>query len=148
MDASSLLDRSLTLMRGQGERVTAPRERVLRAVITLGGHPDADQVHTAVQQDGGAHLATTYRTLQHLCRLGLLEHVHSDHAPVRYHLAPQVTGVTHGHAACRSCGTVIDIPAEQLSAVRDHLHGRGFEMDLGHSALSGTCGACAQGGDG
>lgn len=137
------VEQALVLLRERGDRVTEPRRRVLEALASLPGHPDVTEVHAAVQQLGPTHLATTYRALEHLCAVGILTHVHLDHAPARYHFAAQVTGVAHAHAACRGCGSVLDLPTEVLQPAREHLEARGYRPHLGHTALSVTCPDCA-----
>lgn len=143
MDATELTERAVQLLRARGGRVTQPRRQVIRAVVSLGGHPDASEIHEAVQVDGPVHLATTYRTLEQLCHLGLLQHVHLDHAQARYHLSPEITGPEHVHAACRVCNAVTDLPAGLLAEVAEHLRSRGFEPDFAHTALSVRCPDCA-----
>lgn len=140
--------RALELLRSQGERVTGPRRRVLRAVARLGGHPDIGQIHAAVQQEAPTHLATTYRALEHLSGAGVLTHVHVDHATARYHLAPVTGSTPHVHAACRECGDVLDLPAQLLAPAAEHLRARGYAPDFSHTALSVTCPACLAGQEG
>lgn len=134
--------RALELLRGQGQRVTGPRRRVLRAVARLGGHPDIGQIHAAVQQEAPTHLATTYRALEHLSATGVLTHVHVDHATARYHLAPATGSAPHLHAACRGCGHVLDLPTELLTPAAEHLQALGYAPGFSHTALSVTCPAC------
>lgn len=143
MDPDELAGRAVELLRARGARVTQPRRQVIRAVASLGGHPDASEVHEAVQQEGPVHLATTYRALEQLCQAGVLQHVHLDHGQARYHLSPEVTGPEHVHAACRGCSTVTDLPTDLLADAADHLRRLGLEPDFAHTALSVVCADCA-----
>lgn len=143
MDATELTERAVGLLRARGGRVTQPRRQVIRAVAGLGGHPDASEVHETVQRDGPVHLATTYRALEQLCQVGVLQHVHLDHGQARYHLSPEVTGPEHVHAACRGCNAVTDLPTDLLADAADHLRGLGLEPDFAHTALSVVCADCA-----
>lgn len=143
MDTTELAERAVRLLRARGGRVTQPRRQVIRAVVRLGGHPDAGEIHEAVQEEGPVHLATTYRSLEQLCQAGILQHVHVDHGQARYHLSPQVTGPEHVHAACRGCSTVTDLPTDLLADAADHLRRLGLEPDFAHTALSVVCADCA-----
>lgn len=142
MHVDELVDRALTLLRSRGERVTAPRRRVVAALASLEGHPDLTAIHTAAQSLGGSHLATTYRTLEHLSSHGVVAHVHLDHGPPRFHFSAAVTGVEHAHAVCRRCARVFDLPADVLDGARAHLQSLGCRPHLEHAALSVTCGSC------
>ena len=144
MDATELTERAVRLLRDRGGRVTQPRRQVIRAVVGLGGHPDVNEIHEAVQEEGPVHLATTYRTLEQLCHFGLLQHVHLDHAQTRYHLSPEVTGPEHIHAACIRCNAVTDLPASLLLDAANHLRRRGFAPAFAHTALSVVCPDCAR----
>ncbi len=136
------MGRALAMVRESGGRVTRPREHILRTVVHLGGHPTAAQIHAALGGEGAPHLSTTYRALESLCAIGALSHVHVDHGEPGFHLSAQVTGSPHVHAACSTCATVIDLPAEVVEPVADYLRDNGFEPRLGHSALSVRCPRC------
>jgi len=129
-------------LRRRGQRVTRPRLAVIRALADLDGHPGADTVATAVAAGPDAvHRATVYRTLDTLAELGVVTHVHSSHGTTAYHLAD--LGEPHLHARCRTCGTVVDLPGDLLDDVTDRVgRSTGFELEAGHLALTGLCGAC------
>ncbi|WP_022924434.1 Fur family transcriptional regulator [Serinicoccus marinus] len=143
MHHPDLVAEAVALLRRRGGRLTAAREQILGALARLGGHPTAAQIHEALGEEGAPHLSTTYRTLESLCAVGVLSHVHVDHAEPGFHFSAEVTGRPHAHAACSACGTVVDLPAEVVAPVADHLRSLGFEPRLGHSALSVTCPRCA-----
>jgi Fe2+ or Zn2+ uptake regulation protein len=81
-----------------------------------------------------------YRTLDTLAELGVVEHVHLGHGPAVYHL----TQDPHHHLICRSCGAVVEAPANLLTGVAKRVRDQyGFALDAKHFALSGRCSACA-----
>ena len=90
------------------------------------------------------HRASVYRTLEALCEMGVVQHVHTGHGGAAYHLIEDDD--VHLHAQCRQCGALLDVPIEGLSAVAQRLRRKhGFALDPGHVALSGTCRDCRQG---
>ncbi len=135
------VDDALAALRLRGERVTHARTAVVEALVALPDHPTAEQVVARVEAvDSSVHRATVYRVLDTLSELGIVSHVHVGHGATSYHLAEQ----SHVHGHCRSCGAVVDLPEDVLTAVRERLHTEhGFELDPAHIALSGRCAACA-----
>ena len=127
-------------LRGAGGRITSARRAVLHALATLPHHPDAETIAAAARAiDPGVHLATVYRTLDALERLGVIQHVHLGHGRSTYHLATEA----HHHAVCDGCGLVIELddgPLRALAADVETTHG--FRVDTHHFALVGTCSAC------
>ncbi|GHJ15080.1 Fur family transcriptional regulator [Micromonospora sp. AKA38] len=141
MSESSLAE----LLRSRGLRLTAQRQLVLKAVLDL-GHATPEQVHTAVREvAAGVNITTIYRTLELLERLGLVTHTHLSHGSPTYHAAGEHE---HVHLVCRECGAIDEISPEMLGPLADQLAGqRGFQVDIGHVALFGVCGRCAQDGE-
>ncbi|ANS78688.1 Transcriptional regulator, FUR family [Serinicoccus hydrothermalis] len=144
MREEELVDRARTMVRGGGGRLTRPREQILRTLARLGGHPTAGQIHAALGEEDAPHLSTTYRTLESLCAVGVLSHVHVDHGEPTFHFSAAVSGRPHVHAACSGCGSVVDLPTEVVAPVADYLRDNGYEPHLGHTALSVTCPECAR----
>jgi Fur family transcriptional regulator, ferric uptake regulator len=140
---TDLVGRVGQLLRARGERMTGPRKAVLAALAASGGHLGAEEVVTRVAEvDAGVHRASVYRTLDALCDLGVVQHVHIGHGATAYHLVHG--GDVHVHAQCSSCGAVLDLPVDVLEGAGTRMRQEaGFVLDPTHVALSGTCSACA-----
>jgi Fur family ferric uptake transcriptional regulator len=133
-------------LRGAGLRATAPRIAVLSVLLAAGeDHLTADEVLDRVaHQDRSIHRATVYRTLEQLRSDGLIAHVHLDRGVAAYHLTDPGRPARHLHAQCAECGVVVDLPPTALGRSAERVRAAtGFELDLGHVALSGRCAACA-----
>jgi Fur family transcriptional regulator, ferric uptake regulator len=128
------------LLRSRGLRLTAPRQLVLEAVYRL-GHGTPEQIHTAVaERAAGVNITTVYRTLELLEELGLVTHAHLSHGAPTYH---PVGKDQHVHLVCHTCGRLQELPARVLGDLALVLaRERGFQLDLGHAALFGTCQEC------
>jgi Fur family ferric uptake transcriptional regulator len=141
-------DEILSLLRSQGDRVTASRRAVVEALVAGDHHVTADEIVARVaEREGGgdaeAHRATVYRTLDRLSELGVVSHVHLGHGPSTFHL-DHGDGGPHHHAVCSSCGAVVELPLDALVDLADRLRSaHGFELSPQHFALSGRCAACA-----
>jgi Fur family ferric uptake transcriptional regulator len=140
--ARDAVDAAATLLRGRGERMTAPRRAVLSVLAEDARHLSADQVVSAVAVlDPAVHRASVYRALEALSQLGVVQHVHLGHGTTTYALA-QDRPHLHGH--CNRCGSVVDLPGDLLDDVAARLGAEsGFVLDPAHVALSGTCGSCS-----
>jgi Fur family ferric uptake transcriptional regulator len=132
-------------LRASGYRVTPQRQLVLEAVTKL-HHASPEEIFAEVHQKArGVNVSTIYRTLELLEQLGLVTHTHLGHGAPRYHLAAEAQ---HVHLVCRDCGRVTELAPEAaypLVSVLDEEHG--FETDVGHLTVFGTCRDCRGLGD-
>lgn len=130
----------------RGERLTGPRRVVMHALMRAPGHHGLEEIVELVHDiDPTVHRASVHRSLDMLCELGLVQHVHLGHGATAYHL---VSDEGHAHAQCRVCGAVIDLPAELFTSLQAAVaSSSGFQLDARHVALSGTCQDCAAASD-
>jgi Fur family transcriptional regulator, ferric uptake regulator len=128
------------MLRSRGLRLTAQRQLILEAVHDL-GHATPEQVHNAVREvAAGVNITTIYRTLELLEELGLVTHTHLSHGSPTFH---PVTDDQHVHLVCRSCKAVSEMdPALAEPLITALAKDRGFQVDIGHMALFGTCERC------
>ena len=128
-------------LRESGLRLTPQRQLILRAVEEL-GHATPDEVLAHVRGSASAvNASTVYRTLEVLEGLGLVRHAHlSDRAPT-YHSTQEPE---HFHLVCRRCGVVRSVDPEVAAPLLGSLaEAEGFQADLGHLAIFGTCAGTA-----
>lgn len=127
-------------LRSRGYRLTPQRQLVLEAVRSL-DHSTPEEIAAEVNRRApSVNVSTVYRTLDLLEELGLVSHTHLGHGSPSYQPADDEH---HVHLVCHTCGAVL---AVERGAVAD-LAGRlrelhGFEMDVSHCVLHGTCAAC------
>lgn len=138
----AVIDQVATRLRDRGERMTAPRRAVVRALLDQGGHLGAEEVLDAVGAiDPTVHRASVYRALSALSRADIVHHVHEGHGGTVYHLRAE----PHLHAQCQHCGDLIDVRPDLLDSVAASLRAEtGFELHADHVALSGICATCAE----
>lgn len=134
------------IFHAHGLRVTSQRRRVV-AALHHESHLTPEQVATAVAADGGDPLpaSTVYRTLDTLEGLGVVAHTHLTHGAPTYHLSDHAR---HLHLVCRRCGAVQSAPIGLADELRRRLRDEvGFEADVEHMGIHGTCESCAADGD-
>ena len=131
-------------LRRMGQRVTAPRRAVIAVLASTGEHLSATEVAERAQAVGAdLHLASVYRAVDTLTRLGLVVHTHLAGGSATYHLSTEVSPARHAHAQCTGCGAVLDVPEEWLAPVADRLAEQlGFRLLPHHAALTGRCARC------
>ncbi|MGY1590411.1 Fur family transcriptional regulator [Geodermatophilus sp. SYSU D00965] len=132
-------------LRARGLRLTTQRQRVLAAVAAI-EHATPEAISARLREDAGPDGAapdtsTVYRTLELLERLGLVWHTHLGKGAPVYHAAEH----PHVHVVCQGCGEISSADPALLDSAAERLAAElGFQLDVGHVALSGTCRACRE----
>ena len=133
---SPAFDEALARVRSGGGRLTRARRTLLEDLFTTSGRVTAEEL---AERHDYIDLATVYRSLSHFEEVGVIEHVHLGHGPAAYRWA----GARTVAAVCDGCGSVTDIPTDELDALAQRLEQRyGLHLELGHFALSVRCGTC------
>lgn len=135
------LDDALALVRAHGLRLTGARRLVLEALLAVERPVSAEEI--AGGFDGARavqDLASVYRNLETLERIGLVRHVHFGHRAGLYELVGQEW---HEYAVCQRCDAVIVVAAGELDPVRQTLERLlGIEPQFSHFPLVGLCRMC------
>ena len=121
-----------------GERMTGPREIVVRALVDQAGviNPEALSYDLHPQ---GVGRATVYRTLGLLERYGMLTRVHVEGCH-GYTLCDEGH---HHHLLCSGCNAVLPIDATGVEAEILRLaEGLKFRVDTHTLEFAGLCEAC------
>jgi Fur family transcriptional regulator, ferric uptake regulator len=132
---------AVAALRHRGLRLSAARRLVLEALFAAGRPATAEEIAGGV---GGrvpsSDLASVYRNLEVLERLGLVRHLHLGHGAGLY--AP--TGSRHEVVACERCGRHAVLPPKLADALRAAVRRTvGYEPRFSHLALPALCPACA-----
>ena len=128
-------------LRGRGQRVTAQRLLIRRALGELDRHASAEDVHVEVSDRlPSVSLPTVYATLDLFARLGIVRKVHPGEGPALYDPRTE----DHHHLTCRRCGRVEDVDAVVATAAAMSVARRaGFAPDQVDVVISGLCRDCA-----
>lgn len=146
----SALDPSVTarigdLLRARGLRRMASRIQVLAVLEPVKGHLPVAEIHQRVRHclPPGAQapdVATIYRTVTTLVDQGVLHALTLEGGITTYGLAT----APHHHAVCTRCGSIIEVPARQLSSALEHaMAGSSFALsEAAGLTLHGLCPRC------
>jgi Fur family ferric uptake transcriptional regulator len=149
----SALDPAVTerigeFLRARGLRRMASRIQVLAVLEPVNGHLPVAEIHQRVRAclPPGAQppdVATIYRTVTTLVGQGVLHALTLDGGVATYGLAT----APHHHAVCTQCGSIIEVPARQLSSALEHaMAGSSFALsERAGLTLRGLCPPCQAG---
>lgn len=130
------------ILRSRGLRLSAARRLVVEAMYAAEGLVSAEAIASGL--DGklpACDLASVYRNLETLERVGLVRHLHVGHGPGLYSLA---SVGEREYLACERCDAIMAITDGSLDGVRNLLRERfGFEARFSHFPIVGLCADCA-----
>ncbi len=94
---------------GGGYRLTVPRRAILDALSAASEHPSAEEIYMKVHKKYPMiGLATVYRTLELLVRIGLIFRFEFGDGRARYELLHGSKSDHHHHLICTHCKKVIN----------------------------------------
>ncbi|HEO63843.1 MAG TPA: transcriptional repressor [Candidatus Omnitrophica bacterium] len=143
-------------IRDCGYRTTLPRQALLDVLSRTDKHMSADEIYFALNKYyPNTGLATIYRNLEMLFRMGLVSKLNFGDGRSRYEIIRGPQGVNHHHhLVCTGCGAVIDYAdfineeVELLNKTQKALSKKyGFNITDHFIQFSGLCGRCKDKGD-
>jgi Fur family transcriptional regulator, ferric uptake regulator len=134
------LEEAVAALRARGFRLSGARRLVLQALYATDVPLSAEQIAEGFGALPPSDLASVYRNLETLERLGLVQHVHLGHGAGRYVRA----GREREYLVCERCGVQRPVPPEQLDEVRRAVReATGFAARFSHFPIVGLCSECA-----
>jgi Fur family peroxide stress response transcriptional regulator len=134
--------------RALGLSVTYQRLSIYKALLQLNGHPSPDEIYKVVRKAyPSISLATIYKTLERLERVGIIGKASLIHETVRFD--PRIDH--HHHVVCGACKRIEDLDAGALRlALPRTVEGMGlpeqvrrdFEVSDYQITFKGLCRAC------
>lgn len=123
------------------KRNTWQREAVREALGDANGFVSAQSLHSSLRDAGSSiGLATVYRALADLEQGGAADSLRQDGESL-YRAC--TSGAHHHHLICRSCGSTVEITADEVEQwARDVAARHGFVRPEHIVDVFGTCAAC------
>jgi Fur family transcriptional regulator, ferric uptake regulator len=136
------LEAALAVLRETGLRASAARRVVLGTLYATDAPLTAEQIAAGVDgQLPPSDLASVYRNLEILERIGLVRHVHLGHGPGLY---TRSGAPRHEYLLCEECGAVRAVAPEALDHARAVIRRElGHEARFAHFPLAGRCADCS-----
>jgi len=109
------LDSLTSRLRRESRKITGPRAAILE-ILRHHPHPLTNKEIFAELPKGGCDLATIYRAMQMLEKLGMVKRFDFGDGAARFELVPEGDDGHHHHLICIKCAEVVEIgecfPAE------------------------------------
>ena len=134
-----------TQLREHGLRLTRQRKIIADVLQEAGEHLDAPEVlRRAQNQMPGLHLATVYRALESLKKLGIIDELDLMHVNGHGHFYEARTNKDHMHFTCQRCRAVFEIQDELFEKLKSQIErSHGFTLRVARLELGGLCMRCA-----
>lgn len=135
-----------TQLEAQGLRMTRQRRVIARVLQKAGEHLDAPEVlRRARHQLPGLHLATVYRALESLKKLGIIDELDLMHVHGPGHFYEARTKKDHMHFTCQKCGGVVEIQTPLFERLKGQIEGRyGLLIHVARLEMGGLCKTCGR----
>ncbi|WP_209660854.1 Fur family transcriptional regulator [Acetoanaerobium pronyense] len=106
-------------LKEQGFKLTPQRRCIVKIMLTSKGkHLSSEEIYDEVKNEcPEIGLATVYRTLQMLDKIGFTNKLNLDDGCLRYELNLDQDAHNHHHLVCKKCGKIIEVEEDLL----DHL---------------------------
>ena len=143
--AHAWTDHARETLAAAGHRASAPRDEVIAAIDSLGCSVTARELSEVLRERGsGVGLASIYRALELLERLGLIKRFDVGEGVARYEPA-HPSGEHHHHVVCDTCGKVEPFEDGALERAITRLSEKvRFEVAAHDVTLHGRCPACVK----
>ncbi|RUM28775.1 MAG: transcriptional repressor [Aquifex sp.] len=120
-----------------GLKITPQRLAVYEVLLKSYNHPTVEEIYEEVKKMYPyVSLATVYRTLETLEKIGLVKRVCFWGNSARY----DANTSEHHHLICEKCGRIEDIDLDQKLAIPENL--QGFKTDSYSVNIYGLCPEC------
>lgn len=132
-------DKIIQTLKSKGLRVTPQRFAVYSNLLNRQDHPTAEQILVSLNQNSPtSSQATIYSSLQALRDVGLVREVLLEEGVCRY----DANVSSHHHFRCKKCGSIEDIPWEQVEDVTFKGLRSGLTVEEYELTVHGICDRC------
>lgn len=129
-------------LRGKDLKITGPRQAIL-AVLQAHHHPLTNREILAALPEGNCDLATVYRSMHLLEKMGMVKRFDFGDAVARFELVNEGEDGHHHHLICTECSAVVEIeecfPRELEEKIAS---GNGFKAITHKLEFFGICPDC------
>ncbi len=132
-------------LRSRGLKLTSERKNILKKVVSIHDHFDAEELLYMLKEDGKQiSRASVYRTLNLLVDSNLVEKV--DFGEGRAYYEHTLGNYHHDHLICVECGKVIQFEDQVIEKrQKDICKKHKFELDYHTLNIFGRCSECNNG---
>ena len=123
-------------------RITEPRKAIIRILVHKHGPYTAEEIYKKISKRG-CDLATVYRSITSMEKLGIVKRCEFGDGLARYELADEDDLHHHHHVICTSCKKIEPLEACELETIDRFAQKKGFSNVSHNLEFFGTCARCA-----
>jgi Fur family ferric uptake transcriptional regulator len=132
-------------LKARGLRFTTQRKAVLDVIVkNEGKHLSPEEIYDLVKIDfPEIGIATVYRTLMLLEKMGFVHRMHLDDGKSRYEISRSEEDHLHHHLICIQCGSISEVKYDLLESLEDQILREDNFLVKNHSVkFYGYCKSC------
>ncbi|CDF58248.1 Fur family transcriptional regulator [Thermobrachium celere] len=132
-------------LKNKGYKLTPQRRAVLNVIMeNEGKHLSSEEIYDIVKQDcPDIGLATVYRTLNLLEKMGVICKMNFDDGCNRYELVRDEEDHQHHHLVCKGCGRVEEVEDDLLEVLEQKIEEKyNFKINDHSVKFYGYCSEC------
>ena len=132
-------------LKERGYKLTPQRRAILNAIIdSEGRHLSPEEIYDLVKMEcPEIGLATVYRTVQLLEKMGILYKMNFDDGVSRYELVHNTEDHQHHHLICVKCGDIQEVEDDLLDSLEEKIAGLyNFKITNHDVKFYGICKKC------
>lgn len=132
-------------LKERGYKLTPQRRAILNAIIdSEGRHLSPEEIYDLVKMEcPEIGLATVYRTVQLLEKMGILYKMNFDDGVSRYELVHNTEDHQHHHLICVKCGEIQEVEDDLLDSLEGKIEGMyDFKITNHDVKFYGICKKC------
>lgn len=134
-----------TRLKEEGFKLTPQRRCIVETLMnSKGKHMSSEEIYDEVKVDcPEIGLATVYRTLQMLDKIGFTTKLNLDDGCVRYELNTDQNAHNHHHLVCKKCSKIIEVEEDLLDILEEKIENSyRFKIDNHDVKFYGICSDC------
>ena len=147
VDETAYLEELKLKLKDEGFKLTHQRRNIVEGLLSANGkHMSSEEIYDIVKKDcPEIGLATVYRTLQVLDKLGYTNKLNLDDGCVRYELSLDKNAHNHHHLVCKKCSKIIEVEEDLLDQLEDVIKEKyGFDVENHDVKFNGYCSNCSK----
>ena len=147
VDETAYLEELKLKLKDEGFKLTHQRRNIVEVLLSANGkHMSSEEIYDIVKKDcPEIGLATVYRTLQVLDKLGYTNKLNLDDGCVRYELSLDKNAHNHHHLVCKKCSKIIEVEEDLLDQLEDAIKEKyGFDVENHDVKFNGYCSNCSK----
>ena len=147
VDETAYLEELKLKLKDEGFKLTHQRRNIVEVLLSANGkHMSSEEIYDIVKKEcPEIGLATVYRTLQVLDKLGYTNKLNLDDGCVRYELSLDKNGHNHHYLVCKKCAKIIEVEEDLLDQLEEVIKEKyGFDVENYDVKFNGYCSNCSK----